>query len=144
MSLVVEHQAEVRVPIRDESDVPMARKYVRDLGRAAGLTEAGVESLAIALSEIARNVLIHAGAGEVFLRREDVGGRRRIVAVTRDEGPGIVDLERAMQDGYTTGRGLGLGLPSARRLVDEFSILSAPGQGTTVVLAMWILERAAR
>ena len=67
----------------------------------------------------------------------DGDGRRGIQVVARDQGPGIADLERALQDGYTTGGGLGLGLPGARRLVDEFDIETAPGQGTTVTLVKW-------
>jgi serine/threonine-protein kinase RsbT len=67
----------------------------------------------------------------------EADGRRGIRVIARDEGPGIADLERALQDGYTTGGGLGLGLPGARRLVDDFSIESAPGRGTTVTLVKW-------
>lgn len=143
MNTPVAQPAEVRIMVRDESDVPMVRKRARDFGRAAGLTRSAVDSLAIALSEVARNIVVHAGGGgDVVLRREEVGSRRHVVAVASDKGPGIVDLERAMQDGYSTGTGLGLGLSSARRLTDEFQILSEPGQGTTITLVMWIPEGA--
>jgi serine/threonine-protein kinase RsbT len=141
MNPAVAHQEEIRITVQDESDVPMVRKRARDFGSAAGLSAAAVESLAIALSEVARNIVVHAGGdGYVVLRREEVGARHHVVAVASDAGRGIVDLARAMQDGYSTGTGLGLGLPSARRLVDEFRILSSPGQGTTITLVMWIPE----
>ena len=141
MNPAVTHQEEVRIAVQDESDVAMVRKRARDFGRAAGLSGSAVESLAIALSEVARNIVVHAGGGGcVVLRREEAGARRHVVAVASDAGRGIVDLARAMQDGYSTGTGLGLGLPSARRFADEFQILSSPGQGTTITLVMWIPE----
>jgi serine/threonine-protein kinase RsbT len=82
--------------------------------------------------------VVYAGGGEVVIRVDESSGGPAIVAVARDEGPGIPDVERAMQDGYSTGGSLGIGLPSARRLVDEFEIVSAAGQGTTVTLRIWI------
>jgi len=145
MNPAVTHPEEIRIAVQDESDVPMVRKRARDFGRGAGLSASAVESLAIALSEVARNIVVHAGGGGyVVLRRDEAGARRHVVAVASDTGPGIVDLARAMEDGYSTGTGLGLGLPSARRLADEFQILSSPGQGTTITLVMRIPEPAAR
>ena len=94
--------------------------------------------LATAISEIARNITTYAKRGEVFIELvRDSNGRRGVKVIARDQGPGIADLERALTDGYTTGGGLGLGLPGARRLVDEFDIQTAPGQGTTVTLVKW-------
>ncbi|HEX2736093.1 MAG TPA: anti-sigma regulatory factor [Polyangiaceae bacterium] len=121
----------------DESDVGAARRRARNLAEAQGLSPNQVEALATAISEIARNVIVHAGRGELLLRLERSGDRRAIVAVASDDGPGIESLDDAMRDGYSTRNSLGLGLPSARRLVDEFEIRSAPGQGTIVVLKMW-------
>lgn len=96
-----------------------------------------MEALATAVSEIARNMLVHAGGGELFLGSIERAGRVGIVALARDTGPGIADIDEAMRDGFSTGDGLGLGLPSARRLVDEFELSSVVGQGTTVKLTKW-------
>ena len=87
---------------------------------------------------MARNITTYAKRGEVLLSvvRDD-GGREGIQVIARDDGPGIEDLELALRDGYTSGSGLGLGLPGARRLVDDFNIETAPGQGTKVTLVMW-------
>jgi serine/threonine-protein kinase RsbT len=94
--------------------------------------------LATAISEIARNITTYANRGEVLIDIvRDARGRRGVRVVARDEGPGIENLERALTDGYTTGGGLGLGLPGARRLVDEFEIQTGPGEGTTVTLIKW-------
>ena len=88
-------------------------------------------------AEIARNITTYAGEGEVALRVLNDGGRNGIEVVASDDGPGIENVELAMQDGYTTGNGLGLGLPGTRRLVDEFDIDTAPGVGTKVRLVKW-------
>lgn len=129
---------EYRVSIRTESDIMMARKRVREAARGAGLRGAAVESLATAVSELARNIVVHAGDGEVVIQVGAVGGRPAITVSARDQGPGIGDVDRAMQDGFSTQGSLGMGLPSARRLTDEFEIVSAAGEGTTVKLTTWI------
>jgi serine/threonine-protein kinase RsbT len=129
---------EARVPIVGESDVAMARKHVRDLASQAGLDTSSVEALAIATSEVARNILLHAQSGEILLRVTEEHGRRAVVVVAQDDGPGIADIQRAIEDGYSTGSGLGLGLPSARRLVDQFELVSEVGRGTTVTLKKWV------
>jgi serine/threonine-protein kinase RsbT len=132
-SLVERH-----VPVRHQSDVAMVRKQAREIGRIIGLREPSIEALATAVSEIARNIVVHAGSGEVAIRVEDSKDGRAIVAVARDQGPGIEDIPRAMQDGYSSAGSLGMGLPSARRLVDEFEMVSGPGKGTTVTLTIWV------
>jgi anti-sigma regulatory factor (Ser/Thr protein kinase) len=129
--------ADLRVPIREEADVAIARKHARDVAAQAGLSEVAAYALATAISEIARNIIVHAGAGELLLSAGSRDGRRGIIVRARDTGPGIPELERALQDGYSTANGLGLGLPSARRLVDEFELSSEVGRGTTVVLTKW-------
>jgi serine/threonine-protein kinase RsbT len=126
-----------RVPIREEVDVAMARKHARQLGSRAGLTRAPTEALATAVSEIARNIVVHATRGEMSFRLVEERERREIVVVARDRGPGIPDPEQAMRDGYSTVKGLGLGLSGARRLVDEFKLVSVAGRGTTVILVKW-------
>jgi serine/threonine-protein kinase RsbT len=127
----------VHLAIRDESDVVIARKLAREVARKAGLSETAIDRLATAISEIARNTFVHAGAGEMFLDMVEEAGRRGVVVTARDAGPGISEPARAMQDGYSTAKTLGLGLASARRLVDDFQLVSVPGTGTTVVLKKW-------
>ncbi|MGH2945708.1 MAG: ATP-binding protein [Solirubrobacteraceae bacterium] len=126
------------IPIQSDADVVTARQRAREMASAVDLTSTDQTLLATAISEVARNITTYAKRGEVVLGvvRDD-NGRRGIRVIARDEGPGIEDVELAMQDGYTSGGGLGLGLPGARRLVDEFKIETAPGQGTTVTLVMW-------
>jgi serine/threonine-protein kinase RsbT len=129
--------AAIRVPVREESDVVVARRAASDLARAAGFSASRAAALATAVTEVAWNIVVHAGEGEIVLEAVEDGGRHGIVVVARDEHPGIVDVEQAMQDGYTTAHGLGLGLPGARRLMDEFAVVSALGEGTTVTMKKW-------
>ena len=130
-------QAE-RISIESDADVVIARQRARALAVELDMPSTDQTLLATAISEIARNITTYAVRGEVLidLVRDD-NGRRGIRVVAVDEGPGIEDLERALTDGYTTGGGLGLGLPGARRLVDEFDIQTAPGEGTRVTLVKW-------
>jgi serine/threonine-protein kinase RsbT len=130
--------AAIRVPVREESDVVVARRAASDLARAAGFSASRAAALATAVTEVAWNIVVHAGDGEIVLDTVEDGGRHGIVVVARDEHPGIVDVEQAMQDGYTTAHGLGLGLPGARRLMDEFALVSALGEGTTVTMKKWV------
>lgn len=132
---------EHRLTLRDESDLVVARRHVRELGQRQGVTPVGIEALATAVTEIARNVLIHARSGQVSLRgaRGPRAGveRRLVIVVVSDDGPGIPDVEVAMVDGYTTGQGLGMGLSGARRLVDVFELRTVVGEGTTITLEKW-------
>ncbi len=125
----------VRVPIRHDSDLVVARRKVRELGEQQELAEAAIEALATAVTEVARNIVLHAGSGELVIAASSP--RRGVVVMARDGGPGIADLELAMRDGYSTIGGLGLGLPGAQSLVDEFEIISKVGAGTTVTLRKW-------
>ena len=93
--------------------------------------------IATAVSEIARNIVTYATQGEVTLSEVSAGSRRGVQVLARDEGPGIADIELAMRDGYSTGKSLGLGLPGARRLMDEFEIVSVVGKGTTITMRKW-------
>lgn len=131
-------EAESRIVIESDADVVIARQRARELAAALELSSTDQTLLATAISEVARNITAYAGHGEVSVAIvADDGGRRGIRVVASDDGPGIEDVERALQDGFTTGGGLGIGLPGARRLVDEFAIDSAPGRGTTVTLVKW-------
>jgi serine/threonine-protein kinase RsbT len=127
-----------RVAITTDADVVTARQRARSMGGELGFTSTDLTLLATAISEVARNITAYAGEGEVQLRIvRGINGRQGIEVVASDEGPGIANVELALQDGYTTGGGLGLGLPGARRLVDEFELQTAPGEGTTVRLVKW-------
>lgn len=131
-------QHESRIAIESDADVVTARQRARELAADLELSSTDQTLLATAISEVARNITHYAQRGEVRLRIiRDKGGREGIEVVAQDYGPGIANLELAMQDGYTTGGGLGLGLPGARRLVDEFDVQSTTGQGTTVTLIKW-------
>ena len=115
-----------------------ARHAGRRLAEEAGFSSTDLTLIATAISEIARNIVSYAGHGEITMRMVDVRARRAIEIVAEDDGPGIADVERALQDGYSTGRGLGLGLPGARRLMDRLIVDSAPGKGTVVEMWKWI------
>ena len=128
---------DIRVAIRTDADVVNARQEARALGAELGFTSTDLTLLATAISEVARNITAYAGEGEVALRVLQNSGSDGIEVVASDAGPGIEDVELAMQDGFTTGTGLGLGLPGTRRLVDEFELHTTPGTGTTVRLVKW-------
>ncbi len=132
---------EIRLPIRSEADIVTARLQARALGEPLGFSVGELTAIATAISEVARNILLYAGKGEVLLGIVRDGGRRGIAVVARDEGPGIPDIALALQDGYSTGRGLGLGLPGVKRLMDEFAITSEVGRGTTVSAKKWPRRR---
>lgn len=125
------------VPIRQEADIIEARHRGRALGEQVGLSSMDLTMVATAISEVARNILNYAGEGEVVLRRIDRDGEVGLEIVARDRGPGIADVDRALSDGYSTGRGLGLGLPGARRLMDTLAVDSGRGTGTTVTMVKW-------
>jgi serine/threonine-protein kinase RsbT len=125
------------VVIAHDGDIVEARRKGRELAQTIGFAGSDLTIIATAISEIARNIVVYADRGEISLSVADNGGRRGIVVVARDEGPGISDIERAMRDGYSTGKSLGLGLPGARRLMDDFEIVSAVGEGTIVTMRKW-------
>src|SRR3954462_5484276 len=133
---VAPEQAE-RISIESDADVVTARQRARALAVGLEMPSTDQTLLATAISEIARNITAYAVRGEVLIDVIRDGGRRGVRVVAQDDGPGIEDLEKALTDGYTTGGGLGLGLPGARRLVDEFDIQTAPGEGTKVTLVKW-------
>jgi serine/threonine-protein kinase RsbT len=135
--VAAEHESVI--PIESDADVVTARQRARQLAGEVDLSSTDQTLLATAISEVARNITAYAQRGEVELSviHDDGTGRRGIRVVARDQGPGIENIELALQDGYTSGAGLGLGLPGARRLVDEFEIESEPGRGTTVTLVKW-------
>jgi serine/threonine-protein kinase RsbT len=135
---------EHRLPIGSEHDILTARQRGRELASELGFSGSDLTLVATAISEIARNIVEYAGRGEMSFTLVRDGQSRGIVVVARDEGPGIPDVSVAMQDGYSTGRSLGLGLPGARRLMDEFDVDSAAGRGTTVTMKKWLRTPSAR
>jgi serine/threonine-protein kinase RsbT len=128
---------EVLIAIDDDDDLVPARAAARRLATELGFSRTDATLIATAISEIARNIVVHVGHGEISLRPVLEDARCGIVVVARDEGPGIRDLEAAQQDGYALSKGLGLGLPGTRRLMDEFAIESGEGKGTTVRMTKW-------
>jgi len=134
----VEVEVELRVDIRSEADVVTARQKGRELAQQAGFAGTDLALIATAISEVARNIIEYAKQGEMVLSIIHQGSTRGVSVEARDEGPGIVDVTRAMQNGFTTGKGLGLGLPGARRLMDEFEIDSRTGAGTAVKMRKWV------
>ena len=127
----------VRVAIATDGDIVRARRSGRQLAEQLGCSATDATLIATAISEVARNIVAHAGVGEIVISVVTVQGQDAIEVLARDDGPGIADLARAMEDGYSTGPGLGLGLPGARRLMDQFEISSGGGVGTTVVMRKW-------
>jgi serine/threonine-protein kinase RsbT len=123
--------------IRTSSDVVAVRQATRALAEQTGLSLVDQTKLVTAASELARNTLDYGGGGTVRVDVLENGTRRGVRLVFEDRGPGIPNVAEAMKDGFTTGSGLGLGLGGARRLVNEFAIESAPGQGTRVTIARW-------
>ena len=128
---------EICVSIASDQDVVAARQKGRAMALESGFSTSDSTLLATAISELARNIVSYAGRGEIVLRATQNCGRPGVTVVARDDGPGIPNIEQALRDGYSTSGSIGLGLPGVRRLVDEFEIVSAVGQGTTVTVRKW-------
>ena len=126
-----------RLEVRTDQDVVRVRQLVRTVAVGVKLSLVDQTKLVTAASELARNTLVYGGGGTVEVSRVDNGRRQGIRIVFADQGPGIADLDLAFTDGYTTGGGLGLGLSGARRLVDEFDITTAVGEGTSITVTKW-------
>ena len=130
-----------RIAITRDADIVAARQAGRELASQVGFKGSDLTLIATAISEVARNIVVYAKQGEIALCLLDEGGRHGLSVVARDEGPGIADFEKAMRDGFSTGGSLGLGLPGARRLMDDFEIESRLGAGTTVTMRKWVPRR---
>ena len=129
---------ETRVAIEGEADIVTARQKGRELAAARGLSRTEQTLVATAISELARNIVVYARRGEVVLAAVEERGRRGLLVIARDEGPGIANPELAMRDGWTTGASLGMGLPGAKRLMDEFELSTVVGKGTTITMKKWV------
>ncbi len=126
-----------RVRVESEGDIVTVRRAVRDAAKEIGFAVTDLTRIVTAASELTRNIYLYAGSGEVRWRELNAGRAPGIELVFEDQGPGILDLELALEKGYTTSGGLGLGLPGAKRLMDEMEIETEGGQGTTVTVRKW-------
>ncbi|MBA2274382.1 MAG: ATP-binding protein [Actinobacteria bacterium] len=128
---------EVLVAITSDRDVVLARQTGRSMATELGLSKSEATLLATAISEVARNIVEYVGNGQILLCIVNLNGMEGIKVVASDSGPGIENVEMALQDGQSSGGRLGLGLPGARRLMDEFHMVSEIGEGTTVTMTKW-------
>jgi serine/threonine-protein kinase RsbT len=128
---------ETVVSIYTDIDVVLARQKGRELASELGFALTDSTLIATAISELARNIVLYAKQGEIVIKNSLVGDRVSIVVVARDKGPGIADIPQAMQDGFSTSGGLGLGLPGVKRLMDEFHLVSDANSGTTITIRKW-------
>jgi len=125
------------VAIQDEQGVVAVRQRARQVAAAVGFDAQDQTRIATAISEVARNIVVYAKNGEITIALVAKGARRGVRVIASDHGPGIRDIALAMRDGYSTTNSLGLGLPGAKRLMDDFEIESQPGVGTTITMAKW-------
>jgi serine/threonine-protein kinase RsbT len=130
-------EEDIAVAIRSDQDIVVARQKGRSLAIALEFSAGDATLIATAISELARNIVTYAVKGEIRLKALNGGSRRGIQITAHDEGPGIIDVEQALRDGFSTSGSLGLGLPGVRRLVDEFYIHSEKSRGTTVMVRKW-------
>ncbi len=130
-------QDEVRVAIESDADIVTGREKGKVMALALGFSSSDAVLIATTISELARNIIRYARRGEIILKRVRMGNRDGIEVMARDEGPGIADVELAMQVGYSTSGGFGLGLPGVRKLMDDFAIDSRVGQWLTVIATKW-------
>ena len=129
---------ETRVSIATEADIVTARQNGRLLAAGLGFEGADLTLIAAAISEVSRNIVEYAERGEIVVCPANNGNRRGLSIVARDDGPGIPDVAQAMQYGYSSRRGLGVGLPGAKLLMDDFDIVSKVGVGTTITMKKWL------
>ncbi len=126
------------VPVRSDLDIVTARVEGREMAKELGFGVIDQARIATAISELTRNIVQYAEEGRAIIRELDSGGRRGIEIICEDQGPGIPDVELALRDGYSTSKSLGMGMSGARRLMDEFEIVSELGVGTTVTIRKWL------
>lgn len=127
-----------RIAVTGDADIVAARQAGRELATQLGFKGSDLALIATAISEVARNIVVYATHGHIDLAVVEERDRRGISVVAQDQGPGIADIAQAMRDGFSTGGSLGLGLPGARRLMDDFEIDSTVGEGTTVRMRKWV------
>jgi serine/threonine-protein kinase RsbT len=128
---------EIRIPVLSAADIVKARQHGRALALKLGFPAVDLTMIAAAISEVARNIVQYAAPGAIILVPLQEDGRCGLRIAASDEGPGIPDIPKAMQYGYSSGNGLGVGLPGARWLMDDFELVSKPGRGTTITMTKW-------
>jgi serine/threonine-protein kinase RsbT len=129
---------DVVVAIDSADDIVAARQAGRELARHLDFSLTDVTMIATAISEVARNISKYAGRGRIRIAIAQHNGRQALMVQAADDGPGIADTERALEDGFSTSSGLGLGLPGSKRLMDDFDLQSTLGAGTTVTMWKWL------
>ncbi len=132
-------QAKNSIAIQSDLDIVTARSAARDVAKSLGFGPIDQARIATAVSELARNIFLYAESGQVSTRQVERNGRKGIEIEFHDKGPGISNIDQVMQDGYTTSRGMGMGLPGAKRLMDDFEIISTVGVGTKIICRKWRL-----
>jgi serine/threonine-protein kinase RsbT len=128
---------EIRVAINSDQDIVSARQKGRLMATELGFSTGDATLIATAISELARNIVSYARAGQITLKIVNGMNGQGISVIATDHGPGIADIRQALRDGFSTSGSLGLGLPGVRRLMDDFQITSEPGKGTTVTVKKW-------
>jgi serine/threonine-protein kinase RsbT len=126
------------VKIISEWDIVAARQLGRNVAKELGFGTVDQARITTAISELARNIYLYAGQGEIRIERINEFGKRGLKVVAVDSGPGIQDIRRAMEDGFSTSGGLGAGLPGVKRLMDEFDMTSSIGEGTIIQVVKWL------
>ncbi|WP_270182829.1 anti-sigma regulatory factor [Alkalihalobacillus sp. CinArs1] len=126
------------VEVRNEWDIVKARQSGRNIAKELGFGTVDQARITTAISELARNIYLYAGKGEVSIERTETGSKVGLKIIAADSGPGIKDIRRVMEDGFTTSGGLGAGLPGVKRLMDEFTIDSKENEGTTITAIKWL------
>ncbi|MCF6411804.1 anti-sigma regulatory factor [Pseudalkalibacillus salsuginis] len=126
------------VDVRNEWDIVSARQLGRDLAKDLGFSSVDQARITTAISELARNIYLYAGNGRICIEPIEEGNRRGLRIIANDTGPGIQDIRKVMEDGYTTSGGLGAGLPGVKRLMDEFAIHSTVDVGTEIHITKWL------
>jgi len=130
-------EGSVSITVISASDIIIARDLGRKIGKELNFSQTDLTIIATVISELARNIILFAKQGNILLSSTKQGNKVGIMISAEDKGPGIPDVFLAMQDGYSTGKGLGLGLPGVKRLMDEFEILTETGKGTKVTVIKW-------
>ncbi|WP_338752876.1 anti-sigma regulatory factor [Bacillus sp. FJAT-52991] len=126
------------VKIISEWDIVTARQLGRNMAKALGFGTVDQARITTAISELARNIYLYAGEGDVRIEKTEAVGKVGLVIISNDQGPGITDIRKVMEDGFSTSGGLGAGLPGVKRLMDEFLIESNPGEGTLIKAIKWL------
>lgn len=127
-----------KIHIKDERDIVLARQRAREAAKSMNFSITDQTRIITAVSELSRNIYVYASTGIVTIEDATSGTKRGLMITFEDQGPGIPDIDKAMGEGFSTGKGMGLGLPGSKRLVDDFSITSQPNKGTKVVIKKWL------